>query len=239
MWRLWKCPTLSQDCKRTLFRAAVGTVLLCNAETWTTIRALERRIDGVYTRLQYKALDVPWQLHMTNKEQYGMISSAMDQLRQRRLSFASHCYKKIRRSACQTSGPVGGQNWQNAPWTRQPPHIRPTTAAWFLLRNYRRTSTEDEEPREVVKNIALELWMTAKSSNDDTVYIRPILEYASNIWSPHFIKYINCIENVQRHSTKRILFIRVVNNTFKKYWQYQYEYFCSIALPIPILSSFT
>ena len=29
------------------------------------------------------------------------------------------------------------QNWQNAPWTRQPPHIRPTTAAWFLLRNCR------------------------------------------------------------------------------------------------------
>ena len=37
-----------------------------------------------------------------------------------------------------------------------------------------------------------------------TVYIRPILEYVSNVWSPHFIKYINSIENVQRHFTKRI-----------------------------------
>ena len=91
MWRLWKCPTLSQDCKRTLFRATVDTVLLYNAETWTTTRALERRIDDVYTRLLRKALDVPWQLHMTNKELYGMIPSAMDQLRQRRLSFAGHC----------------------------------------------------------------------------------------------------------------------------------------------------
>jgi len=62
---------------------------------------------------------------------------------------------------------------------RGPPHIRPTTAAWFLLprlrndiycvewdvklyctipyrfllRNYRRTSTEDEEQRGVIKNI--------------------------------------------------------------------------------------
>ena len=49
MWRVWKCPTLSQDCKRTLFQAAVGTVLLYNAETWMTTRALERRIDGVYS----------------------------------------------------------------------------------------------------------------------------------------------------------------------------------------------
>ena len=38
-----------------------------------------------------------------------------------------------------------------------------------------------------------------------TVYIRPLLEYASSIWSPYFTKYINCIENVQRHFTKRIV----------------------------------
>ena len=37
-----------------------------------------------------------------------------------------------------------------------------------------------------------------------TVYIRPVLEYASNIWSPCYAKYINSIENVQRHFTKRI-----------------------------------
>ena len=70
MWQLWKCPTLSQDCKRTLFRATIGTVLLYNAETWTTTRALERRIDGVYTRLLRKPPNVLWQLHMTNKELY-------------------------------------------------------------------------------------------------------------------------------------------------------------------------
>ena len=86
MWRLWKCPTLSQDCKRTLFRATVGTVLLYNAETWTTTRALERSIDGVYTRFRGSC-----QLHMTNKELHGMIPSAMDQLCQWRLSFAGHC----------------------------------------------------------------------------------------------------------------------------------------------------
>ena len=30
------------------------------------------------------------------------------------------------------------------------------------------------------------------------------MEYASSVWSPHFIKYINSIENVQPHFTKRI-----------------------------------
>jgi len=95
MWRVWKCPTLSRDCKRTLFQATVGTVLLYNAEMWTTTRALERRIefDGIYTRLLRKALDVSWQQHMTNEELYGKISSAMHQLREQRLTFAGHCYQ--------------------------------------------------------------------------------------------------------------------------------------------------
>ena len=73
MWRIWKCPTLNRDCKRTLFQATVGTVLLYNAETWTTTRALERRIDGIYKRLLRKALDVSWQQHMTNEELLSLI----------------------------------------------------------------------------------------------------------------------------------------------------------------------
>ena len=35
-------------------------------------------------------------------------------------------------------------------------------------------------------------------------YIRPILDYASNVWSPYHLKYINAIERVQRNFTKRI-----------------------------------
>ena len=35
-------------------------------------------------------------------------------------------------------------------------------------------------------------------------YIRPILEYASNIWSPYLLKHVNLIEKVQRNFTKRI-----------------------------------
>ena len=35
-------------------------------------------------------------------------------------------------------------------------------------------------------------------------YIRPVLEYASSVWSPHLLKYINSIERVQKYFTKRI-----------------------------------
>ena len=34
------------------------------------------------------------------------------------------------------------------------------------------------------------------------VYVRPILEYASQVWSPHLVRDIDCVESVQRHFTK-------------------------------------
>jgi hypothetical protein len=38
-------------------------------------------------------------------------------------------------------------------------------------------------------------------------YVRPIVEYASNVWSPYLLKHIRGIENVQRRFTKRIFSI--------------------------------
>jgi hypothetical protein len=35
-------------------------------------------------------------------------------------------------------------------------------------------------------------------------YVRPVLEYASSVWSPHLLKHINAIERVQKQFTRRI-----------------------------------
>ncbi len=37
-------------------------------------------------------------------------------------------------------------------------------------------------------------------------YVRPVLEYASQIWSPILKENINRIENVQRYFTRRLLY---------------------------------
>jgi len=38
-----------------------------------------------------------------------------------------------------------------------------------------------------------------------TVYVRPLLEYASYVWSPHLLKDIRQIESVQKCFTKRLV----------------------------------
>ena len=35
-------------------------------------------------------------------------------------------------------------------------------------------------------------------------YVRPILEYVSVVWSPHYVYLIDFIENVQRNFTKQL-----------------------------------
>jgi hypothetical protein len=37
------------------------------------------------------------------------------------------------------------------------------------------------------------------------VYIRPLLEYASPVWSPHLLKDIDCVEGVQRRFTRSLI----------------------------------
>ena len=38
------------------------------------------------------------------------------------------------------------------------------------------------------------------------VYVRPILEYCSSVWSPYLIKDIQSIENIQRFFTRKVLY---------------------------------
>ena len=105
-------------------------------------------VDGVYTRLLRKALDVPWQLHMTNKELYGMIPSAMDQLRQRRLSFAGHCYRCDDQPVKHLVLWEGKTGKMRRGQGNSASHTSNNTAAWFLLRNYRRELQQKMKNRE-------------------------------------------------------------------------------------------
>jgi hypothetical protein len=47
-------------------------------------------------------------------------------------------------------------------------------------------------------------WYSASSTRAFTVYVRPLLEYGSPVWSPHHSRKIIQIESVQRRVTERL-----------------------------------
>ena len=84
---------LDRTIKIKFFRACVESILMYGSETWTVTKALEERINGCYTQLLRRVLDISWRDHQTNKKVYGDIPPLSVSLRKRRLQFAGHCLR--------------------------------------------------------------------------------------------------------------------------------------------------
>lgn len=62
---------LSDHFKRWLWlMATVDSVLLYRAQTWVLTVQQEKSLDGVYTRMLWMALNVPWEIHTCNIDLY-------------------------------------------------------------------------------------------------------------------------------------------------------------------------
>jgi hypothetical protein len=93
MGNIWKSK-LPRYLKIKLFTTTVESVLIYGAETWTITVKMRKALDGCYTRLLRKALNIPWQSHTTNRDLYGSLLPISERLRTRRLKLAGHCYRK-------------------------------------------------------------------------------------------------------------------------------------------------
>ena len=56
-------------------------------------KALEKSLDGAYTKLLRYALNVSWKDHVKNIDLYGKLARVSVRLRERRLTFAGHCWR--------------------------------------------------------------------------------------------------------------------------------------------------
>ena len=90
--RIWKS-NVNRELKLKFFRACVESILIYNSETWTITRAMEIKIDGLYTKLLRRVLNVSWMDHVPNTELYGDLPLLSSTIRQRRLRFAGHCFR--------------------------------------------------------------------------------------------------------------------------------------------------
>ena len=93
MSKMWTS-NMSKMMKINLFKATVESVLLYGCETWTLNKKLNKSIDGCYTRMLRKALNISWQQHMTNEMLYGDLPRISQVIRKRRLKFSAHCFRQ-------------------------------------------------------------------------------------------------------------------------------------------------
>ncbi len=84
---------VARSVKARFFFATVESVLLYGSETWTLTLALEKSLNGCYTRMLRAAFNVSWQDRWTNDQLNGSIPQVTDKIRSRRLQFAGHCYR--------------------------------------------------------------------------------------------------------------------------------------------------
>ena len=91
--KIWRS-TLTRGMKIRLFQSLVLSILLYGAETWTLTKTKQRKLDGVFTRMLRKTLGLTWEDMVPNKELYGDLPTLSSELRQRRLRFSGHCWRR-------------------------------------------------------------------------------------------------------------------------------------------------
>ncbi len=79
--------------KRNIFFATVESILLYGCEAWTLTNTMEKVLDGAYTRMLRRVLNVHWSDKMTNVTLYGGLPKLSDKISARRLRLAGHCQR--------------------------------------------------------------------------------------------------------------------------------------------------
>jgi hypothetical protein len=99
--KIWKS-SLPNKIKTRLFTATVESVLLYGCSTWTLTKAMEKSLDGTYTRMLRMALNVSWKEHRTNIDLYGNLPKLSSKIAERRLKLAGHCVRHPEEEASKT-----------------------------------------------------------------------------------------------------------------------------------------
>ena len=92
MSKVWKS-TMNTELKKKFFVATVESILLYGCEAWTLTKPMETALDGTYTRMLRKALNIHWSDRVTNVTLYGKLPKVSDKIAARRLRLAGHCQR--------------------------------------------------------------------------------------------------------------------------------------------------
>ena len=89
---IWKSDR-TDKMKRSIFQAAVVSILLYGSTTLTLTKRLEKKLDGNYTRMLRAILNKSWRQHPTMHQLYGQLLRITKTIQARRTRHAGHCWR--------------------------------------------------------------------------------------------------------------------------------------------------
>ena len=89
---IWKSKPPEQI-KKSFFRAVVELVLLYGSSAWTLTKRLENKLNGTYTPMLRVILNIHWSTCSSKERLYGNLVQVTLVIKERRTSFAGHCYR--------------------------------------------------------------------------------------------------------------------------------------------------
>ena len=92
MTKIWTSD-MKPDLKKRFFLSTVESILLYGCESWSMTETQERSLNGTYTRMLRKALNIHWSAHVTNEKLYGKLPPVSNKIASRRLQLAGHCFR--------------------------------------------------------------------------------------------------------------------------------------------------
>ena len=84
---------MTKEIKQKFFIATVESVLLYGCEAWTLTPALEKSLNGCYTRMFRTVFNISWRQHIPNNKLYGQLPKVGGKVAARRMQLAGHCYR--------------------------------------------------------------------------------------------------------------------------------------------------
>ena len=88
--KIWKS-NLNRTIKIKIFRVTIELMLLYCSETWTLSTKQQNMLDGCYTRLLRKFVNLSWKKHPTIATIYGDVPRVSTIVKRRFVQFAGHC----------------------------------------------------------------------------------------------------------------------------------------------------
>ena len=79
--------------KKRFFISTVEAILLYGCESWALTEQMEKALNGTYTRMLRKVMNIHWSSHTPNEQLYGNLPRVADKIAARRLRLAGHCFR--------------------------------------------------------------------------------------------------------------------------------------------------